>query len=250
MDQKRSVRYHLELMSEVKAHARPLTQSQKEKMENYIGTAKTCYAIGASTERQTVRNWINKHPDLEASEFVDLLNSLCLGESCNEISLAGELLESLPKLRNNIEPGCLDIWLNKVQGWGEVDSICQSKFSAKEVLARWGRWKSLLTKLAIDDNVHKRRASLVLLTKPVRDSGETRLADLAFANIDRLKQDREILVTKAVSWLLRGLIKNHRERVEKYLRENEDRLPRLAVRETRTKLLTGRKTPARKKMTS
>jgi 3-methyladenine DNA glycosylase AlkD len=232
-------------MSEVKAHARPLTQSQKEKMENYIGTAKTCYAIGASTERRIVRNWINKHPDLDASEFVDLLNSLCLGESCNEISLAGELLESLPKLRKNIEPGCLDIWLNKVQGWGEVDSICQSKFTEEELLSNWKEWKKLLTRLASDDNIHKRRASLVLLTKPVRDSEDTSLANLAFMNIDKLKKEREILVTKAVSWLLRDLVKHHRCRVETYLKENENALPKIALRETRMKLLTGKKTPKR-----
>jgi 3-methyladenine DNA glycosylase AlkD len=211
MDNKMSVKYHLELMSEVRAHARPMTQSQKEKHESYIGTTKTCYAINADTERHIVREWINKHQDLNVSEFVELLNSLYRGESCNEISLAGELLECLPKLRKNLDPEYLDAWLNKVQGWAEVDSICQSKFSATEVLAKWKKWKQLLRKLATDGNAHKRRASLVLLTKPVRDSGETKLADLAFANIHKLKRDRDMLVTKAVSWLLRGLIKNHKQ---------------------------------------
>jgi len=246
MTQKQASIHHRELMAEVKAHARPLTQSQREKLENYIGTTKSFYAIGADTERQITREWIKKHPNLTAPEYIELLGSLYRGKSCNEISLAGGLLISLPRLRKTIEPKYLDEWLNNVQGWGEVDSICQSKFSATEVLAKWEKWKNLLTKLASDDNVHKRRASLVLLTKPVRDSGDTRLADLAFANIDKLKQNREILVTKAISWLLRDSIKNHRQRVEKYLEENEDTLPRIAVRETRTKLLTGRKTPARK----
>ena len=250
MNPRSAIKYRLELMSEVKAHAKPLTQSQKEKLESYIGTTKTCYAIGTDKQRQIIKKWIKKHPDLTASEYIELLNSLCQGESCNEISLAGELLESLPKLRKNIEPEYLDGWLNKVQGWGEVDSICQSKFSATEVLVNWKKWKHVLTKLASDDNVHKRRASLVLLTKPVRDSDDTRLADFAFANIDKLKQDREILVTKAISWMLRDLIKNHRQKVEKYLQENEDTLPRIAVRETRTKLRTGRKAPARTKTMS
>lgn len=250
MNQKLASRYHLELMSEVKAHAKPLTRSRKEKLERYIGTNKTFYAIGAETEKQIIKKWIKKHPDLAVPEYMELLGSLYQGESCNEISLAGGLLKSLPKLRRTIEPKYLDGWLNRVQGWGEVDSMCQSKFSATEVLTKWEKWKSLLTKLASDDNVHKRRASLVLLTKPVRDSEDTRLADLAFANINRLKLDREILVTKAISWLLRDLIKNHRQRVEKYLEENEDTLPRIAVRETRIKLLTGRKAPVRKKMMS
>jgi 3-methyladenine DNA glycosylase AlkD len=79
----------------------------------------------------------------------------------------------------------------------------------------------------------------------VRDSEDARLADFAFMNIDKLKKEREILVTKAISWLLRDLIKHNRPRVETYLKENEDTLPKIALRETRTKLLTGRKTPAR-----
>jgi 3-methyladenine DNA glycosylase AlkD len=98
-----------------------------------------------------------------------------------------------------------------------------------------------LVRLVSDGNVHKRRASLVLLTKPVRDSENKRLADLAFANIDRLKNERSILVTKAISWLLRDLIRHHRERVETYLFENSDCLPKIAIRETRRKLLTGKK---------
>jgi 3-methyladenine DNA glycosylase AlkD len=77
----------------------------------------------------------------------------------------------------------------------------------------------------------------------VRDSEDTSLANLAFVNIDKLKKEREILVTKAVSWLLRALVKHHRRKVETYLKENQNALPKIALRETRTKLLTGRKTP-------
>ena len=88
---------------------------------------------------------------------------------------------------------------------------------------------------------------MVLLTKPVRESDDVRLADLAFSNIDKLKENREILVTKAISWLLRDLINNHRQRVEEYLKANQDTLPKIAIRETRMKLLTGRKTSPRKK---
>lgn len=66
---------------------------------------------------------------------------------------------------------------------------------------------------------------------------------MAFTNIDKLKKDPEILVTKAISWLLRDLIKHKRQRVGTYLKENENTLPRIALRETKAKLLTGRKTP-------
>lgn len=100
---------------------------------------------------------------------------------------------------------------------------------------------SLLTAFTQDANVHKRRASLVLLTKPLRESDDPRLAKLAFANAGKLKREKDILVTKAVSWILRSLIKHHRAQVEAYLEAHADTLPKIAVRETRVKLQTGKK---------
>jgi len=218
-----------------------------EKFKNYIGTKKTLYSIATETERQIVKEWIKDHYDLKPSEYVQLLTSLFQGESINEISIASELLQYVPELRRQVEPKYLDRWLNNLQGWAEIDSLCQSKFTADEVLENWEEWRSLLRTLVSDENVSKKRASLVLLTKPVRDSEDLRLAETAFSNVDKLKKERNILVTKAISWLLRDLIKHHREMVEKYLVRNQDVLPKIAMRETKTKLLTGRKTPPRQK---
>jgi 3-methyladenine DNA glycosylase AlkD len=65
---------------------------------------------------------------------------------------------------------------------------------------------------------------------------------MAIENIDRLKAEKEILITKAISWLLRSMVKHHRKLVEDYISEYNDTLPRIAVRETQVKLSTGRKT--------
>ena len=82
---------------------------------------------------------------------------------------------------------------------------------------------------------------MVLLTGPVRNSEDKRLSELAFGNIDELKHEKNILITKAISWLLRDLIKHHREEVERYIEQNRATLPRIAVRETVNKLKSGRK---------
>jgi len=234
-------------MSEVRKRAVEVSHSQKGKLEKYFGTVKTLYVIETDAQRRIIRTWINKHSDLTVSEYLKLLESLFQGKSVNEVSIAGELLGWLPELRKSVRPSHLDAWLNWLHGWGEVDSLCQSKFSASELLGNWREWESLLANLSSQENVHKKRASLVLLTKPVRDSDDERLADLAFKIIDKLKDERNILVTKAVSWLLRDLVKHNRQRVETYLNENEDTLPKIALRETRMKLLTGRKKPSHAK---
>jgi len=234
-------------MSKVKENARDLSSDEKQKLLRYVGTDKKCFVITAETEKRIIKQWVKEHSDLSQPEFMELLDSLYQGASINEISIAGRLLRSLPNLKKNVKPECVDLWLNRLHGWSEVDSLCQSNFSSAEFLANWKRWKRLLTKLASDANVNKRRASLVLLTKSVRDSDDPRLTDLAFVNIDRLKSERDILITKAVSWLLRDLARHNRARVERYLKENEETLPKIAVRETRMKISTGRKSPRRAK---
>lgn len=246
MNKSKAEEYYRELLSLIRAHRTQLSDPDYEKLRRYIGTNKACYVIGAETEKRIMKEWIKQHPGITSSEYAEMLDRLYQGKSINEISLAGSLLRRLPKVRQTISPEHIDEWLNELHGWAEVDSLCQSCFTAEEILVDWKDWKKLLLKLASDQNVHKKRASLVLLTRAVRDSGDKQLADLAFANIERLKSNRDILITKAISWLLRDLIKHNRNRVEAYLREKGDTLPKIAVRETKTKLLTGRKTPPRK----
>ena len=129
-------------------------------------------------------------------------------------------------------------WLN---GWAEVDSLCQNAFTAAEMLADWPAWKAQIDRFSTDANINKRRAALVLLTGPVHYSEDARFRDLALTVIERLKPERDILITKAVSWLLRSMTTRHREAVEQCLAEHAASLPAIAVRETRTKLATGTK---------
>ena len=81
----------------------------------------------------------------------------------------------------------------------------------------------------------------MLLTRPTRTSSDPRYRDLAFEVIERLKSERPILITKAVSWLLRSMAVRHGPGVAAYLDAEAASLPAIAVRETRTKLRTGTK---------
>lgn len=233
-------KHHLRFLREIKNNAGKETINQKEWLKRYMGTKKAYHSIKSRIKNQIIKSWIKDQKNISPREYENLLNSLYKGRSHEEFSFAGRLLEYLPKLREQIDINYLDKWLDNAEGWGEVDSICQSNFSAKELLSNWNNWKKLILKFSKNSNIHKRRASLVLLTKPVRESTDKRLSDLAFTVIGKLKKERDILITKAISWLLRDLIKNNHILVEKYLRNNGD-LPRIALRETKNKLLTGKK---------
>ncbi len=231
--------HHEELLAELQRVAG--AGEPWEGIQRYLGTSKRCYPMNSRGWTQIVKTFLARHPDLSPAEYAGLIGSLCRGQSFDEFALAGRLLQARPRLRKQLDPALVWGWLDGVEGWAETDSLCQSHFTAAEVLDRWDDWRDLLSRLVVDGNVHKRRASLVLLTKAVRESADERLAEVAFANIDRLKGERHILITKAVSWLLRELIKHHRERVAGYLEANEGALPAIAVRETRNKLRTGKK---------
>jgi 3-methyladenine DNA glycosylase AlkD len=71
---------------------------------------------------------------------------------------------------------------------------------------------------------------------------DERLAEVAFRNIDRLKSEKAVLITKAISWLLRSMVKHYKADVASYIKKSADTLPKIAVRETMVKLKTGKKT--------
>ena len=135
----------------------------------------------------------------------------------------------------------LDAWLGLLEGWAEVDSTCQTVFTAKDLLANWEGWRDLLASLAGDDNINKQRAALVLLTAPIAQSADEGILKLSLALIDRLKAEKDKRVAKAISWLLRKGIKQHRAAIGDFLDSRADSLPAIAVRETRKKLSTGKK---------
>ncbi len=163
------------------------------------------------------------------------------GKSFQEKSSAAELLVCFPKYRRELDPRILDEWLDHLSGWAEIDTLCQSTFEPEEILAKWPVWEKLLRRFSANNSISKRRASLVLLTKAVRKSSDVRLKKQAFDNIERLERERDILITKAVSWLLRSLVKHHRAELSTYLKKHKELLPPIAYRETTAKLETGRK---------
>lgn len=231
-------KYYQQILTEVKKHAGKLPNHSWN--NHYLGNSHSHYQLSNSLKRQIIKDWL-RDKNLTLEELIVLENQLYQGKSYEEKYLAGVLWGYLPKLRKQLEPKLLDKWLGELIGWAEIDATCQSNFTAQELLDNWLEWEKLIKKLARDKNINKRRASLVLLTGVVAKSNDKRLSDLAFEIIDRLKSEKDILITKAISWLLRDLTYLHKRQLEDYLKTNADSLPKIAVRETKRKLLTGKK---------
>ncbi len=210
----------------------------------HLGTTRKWYGLKNAQNRALVQDFIAAHKDLSYSDWLALIDALYHGDSYEERCAPRTLFLKFPRYRRQLPLAQLDAWLGCLNGWAEVDSTCQTVFNDKELLARWegwDGWSALLNSLARDENVNKRRAALVLLTAPITQSDDERILDLSFELIDRLKGEKDGRITKAISWLLRKGIKQHREAIAAYLEAEASALPAIAVRETRRKLDTGRK---------
>ncbi len=232
-------KYHKEILTAIKNNS--TSKNNNFDINNYLGSKAKYYSIKTLVKRKLIKDWARNNKNIQFSDFIDLLNSLNSGESFQEKSSVTELLTCFKKHRQNLDPFVLDIWLSNLSGWAEIDTLCQSTFEPEELLGKWQEWQKLLKAFVSSKNISKRRASLVLLTKAVRKSKDEQLRNLAFKNIKKLQHEKDILITKAVSWLLRSLIKNHKEEVSSYLKENKELMPKIAYRETFSKLKTGKK---------
>lgn len=230
-------KYHQEILEEIKKYSGKGTSETA----SYLGNQHLHYGVSVPYRREIAKAWVKENEDISLDEFVDLLNLLFYGESYEEKTMAGMLLGYFPKLRKEINPELIDKWLDDLQGWAEVDTLCQSNFTADEFLEKWTDWEKLIRKFTEDKNINKRRASLVLLTGVVTKSDDKRLSGLAFSVVNKLKNEKDILITKAISWLLRDLIHDNKDQVRNYLEENKNALPKIAVREVNNKLTKGKK---------
>ncbi len=216
-------------------------------VQKYLGSDKPTYAI-KSADLIRLGRLVTENKLTSPAALFDLLDSLYQnGTTHEEIALAGRLLGHFSKFRRQIDLKRLEKWLGSTTGWAEIDILCQSNFTADEIVANFPGWCRLLTKFNRHSNISHRRASLVLLIKAVRHSSDPRIDTLAFANINNLKNEKHILITKAISWLLRALIKNHQGQVSAFIKDNHDILPKTTLREVTTKLLTGKKYSSGKK---
>jgi len=230
---------HKKILSEIKKNKDKGNQHTSN--DSYILSSHVYHDVSVPVRRQIIKDWLKKNRDIKDREFIAVLDSLYQGKSHEEKTIASYLLSYHHIHRKKIKPKQLDSWLGHLVGWAEIDALCQNVFTAEELLADWKTWELFINKLSKDKNINKRRGSLVLLTGPTHGTDDKRLRNLAFEMIDVLKHEKPIIITKAISWLLREMSAQHKNAVSDYLKKNEDTLPKVAVRETWRKIKTGKK---------
>lgn len=219
----------------------PCKNEEAEWVQKYLGTKRKFIGL-KSPDRNKIQNLVvNDLKKRETTEVNAILDELFASEIFDDYNFAGKLLTRLPQVRKSLKMSQIKGWLIKSHGWAECDCICQSLFDFQEVLECWPEFENTINEFKISKNIQLRRASLVLQVKPNRNCADPKLRHLAFETIEILKSEKDILITKAVSWLLREMSKLSSNEVTEYLESNKDSLPAIAYRETIKKIKTGKK---------
>lgn len=221
-----------ELVGMIQAAANPAWAGDEFK-KRYHGTPHRYYGLPVPARRKVAKDWARTRKGLSFEDWLAMLDRLYGGESYEEHAIAGELLALYPRHRQGLPLDRLYDWLGKLEGWAEVDHTCQNNFGATEVLARWDDWAGLYARLVRAEWLARRRASLVLLVRPLRESADARLWQQAQVSVRANWAETDVLITKAVSWVLRSALTHHREDVLAFVDENAGALPKVAVREVR-----------------
>jgi len=231
--------HHHEILNLITANA---TQGTKHtSLDNYFGNEHPRHAISVPVLRGLAKRWMAEHNVLSTKAFSTLLTSLIKGESYTEKCFAGILLDYASPQQRQFDPKLFNGWLDHLEGWAEIDTLCTGIYSRVELPVQWKKWKVPVSQFAKSANISKRRASIVLFCSPLLAGKHDELVQTALENVDRLKHETDVLITKAISWVLRCMIKHHRRDVSRYIKENASTLPKIAVRETMAKLKTGKK---------
>jgi 3-methyladenine DNA glycosylase AlkD len=232
-------KYHAEVLELIKENSGAATQHTF--LDGYLGNSHPRYPINAPTLRAIAKNWMRAHRPMSAKDLASMLTSMAEGKSGTEKVMVGVLLDNATKEQKQFHAKLFDRWLDELVGWAEVDSVCTGKYCLTEIPENVAQWKKILTAFSKSKNINKRRASIVFLCSPLAQCDDPALAEIALDNIERLKGEKEIIITRAISWVLRSMVKHHRNALESYLKKNEKTLPSIAVRETKVKLETGTK---------
>jgi len=229
------------IKSDLSENSVKISQEKLEFVKKYLGTKRKFLNIKSSSRDKVLRKYKKLLNELPSKDLVTILTDLIKSDTFDFLNFAGKFISSSKKARENIGIFELNLFIENTTGWAECDSICQSLFEGNEVLKRFNEFEKIIFTFCSSNNVQLKRASLVLQVKPIREIKDERLKKLSFATIDLLKKEEPILLTKAVSWLLRSLTNHYKEEVAIYIQKNKQDLPAIAYRETRRKIISGKK---------
>lgn len=216
------------------------SQIRKEKVAINHPTSMQVFGLMMAELRSVTSKWIQILAPFTESQWIELALSLANAGNL-ECQLVGyELLWKNKKALLSLTVDQVLALGKHLDNWVSVDVYClsitgycwQKGILPDEIIEQWAshtdRWI--------------RRAALVS-TVPLNLRARGGKGDVprTLRICSLLVSDREEMVVKAMSWVLRELSKSDKQAVEQFMEQNKDKIHSRVKREVGTKLLTGKK---------
>jgi len=197
--------------------------SRDEALRSYLGSPVPVLGVQSPVLRKVAHAAARRLEAVPATEARALVRSLGRGRWFEERLVAFELLARPPMANGALAWRLGTRWVDGASGWALSDTLASGPL-ASAVAARPERFRELL-RWTRSENLWRRRASTYALRAWVR-AGEL---DRPFDLLERLLDDPERWVQRAVGTWLRECWKKDRARTERFLRREVRRLAPVTI---------------------
>lgn len=216
------------------------SSERREKMSSYAPTRQKTLGVTNPDIKQVLKELRSSYPDWGPADWIDLCKSLVTMEVFECQVLAFEMIGRDRKLLDALRFKDLKDLGQNLDNWASVDHYSVGIFGVL-----WGKG------IVRDEHIHKllesvnfwdRRVAVVstvaLNLKSRGGKGDT---GRTIAVCERVVDDHQDMIQKALSWALRELSKRDRESVRSFLEIHEKRLANRVLKEVNHKLDFGTK---------
>lgn len=193
----------------------------------YLKSSLEFWGVAVPDLRRVSKGWLADHPGLDHDDLVALVRALW-GRSVHELRIVGiELLRERLDLLGPADVPLVEDLLRRSGSWAYVDALAPKVMGP--LFVRHPELSRILDRWVGDPDFWIRRAALLALLDPLRRGGGDWDRFVAYA--DRLLDEREFFIRKAIGWILREVGKRDPGRVRRFLAPRRDRVSGLTWRE-------------------
>lgn len=197
------------------------------KEKAYLKSSLKHHGTPVPVTRKLVRSLLRSRRDLNRERLVAIAEELWAIQVHEARAAAVMVLAARTELLLASDMRLLTRWLREARTWALVDEIAPRV--AGPLLARYPELEATIDQWATDEDFWLRRAALLSYLEPLRRGEDVfeRFAQLA----DRMLDEREFFVRKAIGWALRESGKRAPSEVHAWLRPRLARTSGVTLRE-------------------
>jgi len=203
------------------------TVERAEGEKKYLKSDLEFLGVTVPAVRRVAKTWLRERPGLQRRELRPLVEELW-GSDVNELRrFAIELLTLRSDLLRASDMKLLERLLRNSHTWAYVDALAVRVAGA--LVERYRGLDRTVDRWARDEDFWIRRSAMLALLLPLRNGAGDwdRFAGYA----DRMLDEKEFFIRKAIGWVLRETSKRRPELVIDFVGQRVDRISGLTLRE-------------------